>query len=178
VLENIASKNFYTPKSGQKLIQELEKNIHSYSLFWPEWIKNEACTLNEEDLYIIEVHTKNNFKINLFESFMFYNQAKRIECIVSKLRTDYKYFKEWMITNFLFHLISLINCSDRKDFSLYAPIGYLSIPVEIKSKLRSFKVKTVYEIFEKYKEEDLKSATVFSNIIAFERILIETNLQA
>jgi hypothetical protein len=107
---------------------------------------------------------------------MFYNQAKRIECVVIKLKKDHKYFKEWMITNFLFHLISLIKCSERTDFSLYAPIGYLSVPVEIKSKLRSFKVNTVYEIFEKYKEEDLKSNPVFSNIIAFEKIIAEKEI--
>lgn len=176
VLKNITRKKFCSPKTVQELISEMEKNIHSYSSFWYKWIQQEECTLNEEDLYIIEVHTKNNFKLNIFESFMFYNQSKQIECIVSKLKSDQKHFKDWMVTNFLFNLLKLIRISERTDFSLHAPIGYLSIPSEIKSKLKSFKVKTVYEIFEKYKEEDLKSTTVFSNIIAFERVLGETDL--
>lgn len=106
---------------------------------------------------------------------MFYNQSKQIESIVSKLKADQKCFKDWMVTNFLFNLLKLIKMGERSDFSMYAPIGYLSIPSEIKSKLKSFKVKTVYEIFEKYKEEDLKSATVFSNIIAFEKIIFDNN---
>lgn len=177
VLKNINNKKFCSPKTGQELIKELEKNIHAYSSFWYKWIQQEECTLSEEDLYIIEVHTKNNFKLNIFESFMFYNQSQQIECIVSKLKTDQKHFKDWMVTNFLFHLLKIIRISERTDVSLHAPIGYLAIPTEIKSKLKSFKVKTVYEIFEKYKEEDLKSTTVFSNIVAFERILSETNLQ-
>lgn len=175
-IKNITVKQFCSPKSGQELINELEKSVQSYSSFWYKWIKQEECTLSEEDLYIIEVHTKNNFKLNLFESFMFYNQSKQIECIVSKLKDDQKHFKDWMVTNFLFNLLKLIRVSERSDFSLYAPIGYLSIPGEVKSKLKSFKVKTVYEIFEKFKEEDLKSNTVFSNIIAFEKILSENNL--
>lgn len=176
VLKNINNKKFCSPKSGQELIKELEKNIHAYSSFWYKWIQQEECTLSEEDLYVIEVHTKNNFKLNIFESFMFYNQSQQIECIVSKLKTDQKHFKDWMVTNFLFHLLKIIRISERTDVSLHVPIGYLSIPTEIKSKLKSFKVKTVYEIFEKYKEEDLKSTNMFSNIIAFERVLGEANL--
>ncbi len=177
VLKNISNKKFCSPKTGQELIHELEKSIHSYSCFWYKWLQQEECTLTEEDLYIIEVHTKNNFKLNIFESFMFYNQANQIECIVSKLKADQKHFKDWMVTNFLFNLLKLIRINERSDFSLHAPIGYLSIPSEIKSKLKLFKVKTVYEIFEKYKEEDLKSATVFSNIIAFEKVFTENNLR-
>ena len=176
VLKNITSKNFCKPKTGQELINELEKNVRSYSSFWHKWIQQEECILTQEDLYIIEVHTKNNFKLNLFESFMFFNQSKQIESIVSKLKTDHKHFKDWMVTNFLFNLLKLIKISERSDFLLYAPIGYLSIPSEIKSKLKSFKVKTVYEIFEKYKEEDFKSTNVFSNIIAFEKVLNKKDL--
>ncbi len=159
----------------KKVIVELENNIKSYSPFLCEWSKNENCSLTAEDLSIINIYTKSNFKIPLFSLFSSFKQTQRVKTIIAKLIWDYQKFKEWVITNFIFSLLKLIRENSFNIFFLHLPLDYLSLPYELKNKLRLFKIKTVYEIFEKYKEEDFYKNPVFNNIVEFETVIKNGN---
>jgi hypothetical protein len=151
------------------VIDQLKENLQPYSMLLPYWVKNEDCSLNEDDLYIIEVHTKNNFKLNLFESFMFYNQCKHIERINAKLRWDSKKFKQWAILNFLFSIVELANNNGGQNY-LHQPIGSLNLKQELKECLFKLNVFSMIQIFEKYKEKDLEKEKIFDIIIEFESL--------
>lgn len=155
--------------SVKKAIKKLEELIQFYNPFWKEWIKNENCSLSIEDHYIVEVHTKNDFKINLFETFMFYNQTRRIEIINAKLRWDSKKFKQWVILNFLFSIIEIAR-ENGGQYYLHQPIGTLELNEDFKKCL--FKLDLLYlnQIFEKYKEEDLENEKIFKTIFEFETL--------
>ncbi|MDP1802992.1 MAG: hypothetical protein Q8L81_16640 [Bacteroidota bacterium] len=149
------------------MINDLQDLMQVYKPFWPEWIKNHSCTLNEDDLYIIDVHSKNNFEINLFDSFMFYNQKKHIDRINAKLRWDNRKFKQWVILNFLFSIIELARNNGGQHY-LHRPIGTLELNEALKKIL--FKLDLLYlnQIFEKYKEEDFEKEKIFNVIVEFE----------
>lgn len=149
------------------MIEQLKENLQTYSIFLPNWVKNEDCSLSEDDLYIIEVHTKNNFKLNLFESFMFYNQCKHIERINAKLRWDSKKFKQWVILKFLFSIVELANNNGGQNY-LHQPIGSIDLTQELKECLLKLDILYLNQIFEKYKEEDFEKEKIFNIIIEFE----------
>lgn len=149
------------------MIEQLKEHLQPYSIFLPFWTKNEDCSLNEDDLYIIEVHTKNNFKICLFESFMFYNQCKHIERINAKLRWDYKKFKQWIIGNFLFSIVELARKNGGQNY-LHQPIGSLDLKQELKQCLFKLNIFCMIQIFESYKEEDFEEEKFFKAIKEFE----------
>jgi hypothetical protein len=151
----------------KKAIKKLEELMQVYHPFWREWVKNENCSLTIEDQYIIEVHTKNNFKLNLFETFMFYNQTKRVEIINVKLMWDYKKFKQWVILNFLFGIVELARENGGQNY-LHRPIGTLELNEELKECLFKMDVLYLNQIFEKYKEEDLENEKIFKTIFEFE----------
>ncbi|MBL7911675.1 MAG: hypothetical protein JNJ41_11515 [Bacteroidia bacterium] len=153
--------------SIKKAMKKLEHLIQSYGPFWHEWMKNENCSLTIEDLYIIEVHTKDNFKINLFETFMFYNQTRRVEIINAKLIWDCKKFKQWVILNFLFSIVELARKNGGQHY-LHRPIGTLELNEKLKQCLFKLDVLYLNQIFEKYKEEDLENEKIFKTIFEFE----------
>ena len=141
--------------------------MQSYTPFWSQWTKHTDCTLNEDDLYIINVHIKNNFKISLFESFMFYNQCKHIERINAKLRWDHKKFKQWIIGNFLFSIVELANNNGGPNY-LHQPIGSLNLKQELKQCLFKLNIFCMIQIFESYNEVDFEEEKFFNAIKEFE----------
>lgn len=153
--------------NAKKAIKTLEENMQVYNPFWHEWMRNENCSLSIEDHYIIEVHTKNKFKINLFESFMFYNQTRRVEIINAKLRWDGEKFKQWVILNFLFSIVELGRESGGQNY-LHLPIGTLDLNHKLKQCLFKLDILYLNQIFEKYKEEDLANEKIFKTIFEFE----------
>lgn len=153
----------------KKVIKNLETLMQSYKPFWPQWTKHPDCSLTSDDLYVIEVHTKNNFKISLFESFMFYNQRKHIERINAKLRWDRRKFKQWVILNFLFSIVELANNNGGQNY-LHQPIGSLDMRHELKSSLFKLNIVCMIQIFEKYKEEDFEKEKIFNAILEFEAL--------
>ena len=150
------------------MIHDLEELMRVYTPFWPEWIKHQDCSLNANDLYIIDVHAKNKFKINLFESFMFYNQGKHIERINAKLRWDSKKFKQWVILNFLFSIVELARKNGGQNY-LHRPIGTLELDEGLKKCFFQLDLLYLNQIFERYKEEDLENEKIFKTIFEFEK---------
>ncbi len=161
----------------KKAIVLLQNNINAYEPFLSEWSKNENCSLSAEDLGIIETYIRTNFKFTLFSFFGSLKQKKRVQTIVAKLIWDYQKFKELVITNFLFSLLKLIRNNSFNIFFLHLPLDYLSLPYELKNKLKLLKIKTVYEIFENYKEEDFYKNSVFNYIIEFETVIRKYKLK-
>lgn len=151
------------------VLQQLKEHLQTYSIFLPHWTKNEDCSLTEDDLYIIEVHSKNDFKLNLIESFMFYNQAKHIERINAKLRWDGKKFKQWVILGFLFSIVELALKNGGQNY-LHQPIGSLDLKQELKDSLFKLKIVCMIQIFENYKEEDFEKEKIFDAILEFESV--------
>ncbi|MBL7921692.1 MAG: hypothetical protein JNJ40_15365 [Bacteroidia bacterium] len=149
------------------MVLELEKNILQFSPFFHEWIKDKRCNLNEEDLYLIEIHSRNGFKISLYESFMFFNNNKNIAHVNSKLKIEYRKYKEWLISSFLSNIISIA----RKNNGWNVLISSLEINNQIKTILEKFNVRTLNEIYIKFKEEDFLKERNFKLIIEFERAL-------
>ncbi len=146
----------------------LQNNINAYEPFLYEWSKNENCSLSPEDLRIIDNYKKINFKIDFFSLLRSFKQKKQIQTIVAKLIWDYQKFKEWVITNFVFSILKLIRNNSFNTFFLHLPLDYLSLSYELKNKLKLLKIKTVYEIFENYNEEDFYKTPTFNHIVAFE----------
>ncbi len=160
--------------NGKQTIKELKQLLEPYMPFLKEWSKNEACSLSIEDNYLIEVHIKNNFKINLFESFMFYNQSKHIARINAKLRWDSKKFKQWIILNFLFSIVELARKNGGQNY-LHRPIGTLELNQDLKNCLLRLNILYLNQLFEKHKEEDFEKDKIFNVIVKFE-ILNKNNL--
>ncbi len=157
------------------VLSQLEENINGHGLFWSDWIRNEACSLTEEDLYTIDIHKRNNFMLNLIDSFMFYNQTKHIERINAKLIWDNKKFKEWIILNFLFSVVELARNNGGQNY-LHQPIGSLELKDELRGCLLKLNILYLNQIFEKYKEEDFEKEKVFKSIIEFETIAKKKNI--
>ena len=155
----------------KKAIVLLENNIKAYEPFLYEWSKSENCSLNLEDLSVIEPYLKNNFKVNFFSTLVLFKQKKRIQTIVAKLIWDYQKFKDWIIHKFVFSLVKMIKKNNYNIYFLHLPLDYIDISYELKNKLKLFKIKSIYEIFEKYKVEDFYRIEIFKNIIAFEKSL-------
>jgi len=153
----------------KKVIENLKILMQPYIPFWPKWSKHPDCTLNQDDLYIVEIHVKNKFKINLFESFMFYNQCKHIERINAKLRWDRKKFKEWIIGNFLFNVVELAQKNEGQSY-LHKPIGTLELRDDIKRCLLRLNILYLNQIFEIYKEQDFEEEKIFKVILEFETL--------
>ncbi|MBA2613948.1 MAG: hypothetical protein H0U95_18440 [Bacteroidetes bacterium] len=151
------------------VLKQLEENFKTYVAFWTEWSRNEECSLNEDDLYILEVHQKNNFKLDLLDSLMFYNQVKYIERINAKLRWDCKKFKHWVILNFLFSIIELARNNGWQTY-LHKPIGILDLSEDLKKCLFRLNIICMYQIFENYKEEDFEQEKIFNVIMEFENL--------
>lgn len=150
----------------KKVIQELKSQIEVYLPFWHEWTSSDLCTLNNEDLYIIDVHVKNEFSISLFESFMFYNQAKAIECVIQKLKADLNSFKIWLTTKFLCNILDIV----RQQVNPYIwdlPIEYLPVEFELKGRIKIFKVKNLKDIFYKFEEDDFLKDEMFNSVVGF-----------
>ncbi|MBA3681757.1 MAG: hypothetical protein H0W73_11440 [Bacteroidetes bacterium] len=152
----------------KKVIVQLQYNIHAYEPFLVEWSKNENCSLSPEDLRVIDTYININFKINFLSLLRSFKQKKQIQTIVSKLIWDYQKFKEWVITNFVFRILKLIRNNSFNNFFLHLPLDYLSLSYELKNKLKLLKIKTVYDIFENYNEEDFYKTPTFNYIVAFE----------
>ncbi len=153
----------------KKAIKKLEELMQLYNPFWHEWMKNENCSLTIEDHYILEVHTKNNFKINLFETFMFYNQTRRVEIINAKLMWDRKKFKQWIIGNFLISIVEIANNNGGQKY-LHKSIGTLELNEDLKKYLLKLNILYLNQLFEKYKEEDFEQEKIFIVIMEFENL--------
>lgn len=149
---------------------ELEKNINSYLPFLHEWSQQENCSLNSEDINLIETHLNKNFKINFIERILFFNQVPKIKGVIAKLIWDYQKFKDWLITNFVFSLVKIAKDNNFNNLFFHLPLDYTSITYQVKSALKLFKIKTFYEFFEKYNEQDLYKENLFNNIIEFETV--------
>ncbi len=151
------------------VLRQLQDNICDYGSFWSDWIQNEDCSLTDEDIYTIDIHKRNNFTLNLIDSFMFYNQTKHIERINAKLRWDSKKFKEWIILNFLFGVVEMARSNGGQNY-LHQPIGSLELREELKSSLLKLNILYLNQIFENYREEDFEKEKVFKSIMEFETL--------
>ena len=160
----------------KKAILELEQNIKPYLPFLNDWIKHKHCSLNEDEISVINFHAKNNFKLNVLQYFNASNKIEVVKRIVAKLIWDYRKFKHWIITNFVFRLVKIAKQNHFNDLLLHLPLNNISIPYNLKITFNKMNIKTFYQFFELYKAKDLYEEKNFKKILDFETEIKHINI--
>ncbi|MBA2612047.1 MAG: hypothetical protein H0U95_08755 [Bacteroidetes bacterium] len=149
--------------STNKTLLELKENVDLYKSYWHEWSYNERCLLTNEEKETINDHIKNNYKLSLPDSLLFFLQSQRIKFLNYKLHYDHRTFKEWIVETFLCHLIKLGELNNEKNYT--SLIWELDLPQDLKESLTKFNTFTLNEIFQKYQPEDFETAAIFNKVL-------------
>jgi hypothetical protein len=149
-----------------EFLNDLKHNFSPYAPFWSEWANYKYSGLTNRDIYLINFHILNKFKINTDNSSMFYNRKTAIVRVTKKLQINYPEFQEWAILEFQFALLKLQGNGLIEEFS-EIEIQKLNIDDELKKILFLFKCKTLHKMFSMYSEKLFLEALFFGYILEF-----------
>lgn len=149
-----------------KILNELKKAFEPYSLLWEEWTNSNFCSLAKEEIYLINIHVKNNFQVNISEFIMFYNKIELLQQAIQNLKLYYREFQEWALLKFAHDILNLTSTENINSF-IETPINELPIGSELKQSLKNFNRKNLKQIFLTYTDADLKKEKVFRNIVEY-----------
>lgn len=155
-------------------LEELRAKAEPYLFFWKEWSQHEACFLNPEEIYALNIHFDNDFKPPLFDRFMFYNRPAFLSALSHKLWHRFHMFQEWVIFKFLCVVITLAKAYGTEAF-LLEPVEALQIPAELKRCLSAFKIHHVRQLALAYKVNDFKRSWVYALVMDFHRVTINSS---
>ncbi|MES2681418.1 MAG: hypothetical protein V4635_16095 [Bacteroidota bacterium] len=155
-----------------KVLEALRISLQPYLFFWEEWSRDDNCNLTVEEVQLVNNYLASSFKIGMFESFLFYNKVKAVKEVIRKLNLGYQIFKDFVIVNFLFKIISIAKEYGYKKF-LETPVHQLEVPEQMKTILMSFKAYTLQQFFIIYKVEDFGRNPVFRKIVTFQAYVKE-----
>jgi hypothetical protein len=150
----------------EKILNQLKESFGLYLPFWMEWKEYEFNGLTATEIYMIEVQAKNNFKNNMDDSFMFYNQLDTLKNLIHKLSENFEEFQDWLIIKFQF---SIVKFSQGINLELFykIPIAELQLPQILIQNLQEFNCKNLEELFAKYSDKDFRNPTEFKTIKEF-----------
>ncbi|MCC6370739.1 MAG: hypothetical protein IT236_07040 [Bacteroidia bacterium] len=149
-----------------KLLLKFEEVFSLYAPFWEQWANYSFNGLNSQDIYLINAHRLHEFKFEAGDNLMFYNKAETVELVVSKLKSTYANYQEWVLIKFQF-LLLFTSGKENVLKTLETPIEYLPLDNSLKEIIRSFKGDTLSEIFKNYSDIDFKSDKIFGLILKF-----------
>jgi hypothetical protein len=150
-----------------KVLEELRISLQPYLFYWEEWSRDDNCNLTVDEVQLVNSYLASSFKIGVFESFLFRNKIKTVKEVIRKLNLGYQIFKDFVIVNFLFKIISIAKEYGYKKF-LETPVHQLKVPEQMKMILMSFKAYTLQQLFIIYKVEDFSRNPVFRKIVDFQ----------
>jgi len=99
-----------------KVLEELRISLQPYLFFWEEWSRDDNCNLTVEEVQLLNSYLASSFKITMFDSFLFRNKTKAVKEVIRKLNLGYQIFKDFVIVNFLFKIISIAKKYGYKKF--------------------------------------------------------------
>lgn len=150
-----------------KILNELKSSFEPYSKLWENWTNSSSCNLTQQEIYLINVHVKNNFKVTISDFIMFYNNIDALQKAIQILKTHYKEFQEWALLRFTNEVLNLSTTNDIGSF-LDTPINELNIQDELKQILKNFNRGNLKQIFSTYTDNDFKKEQTFNDLVAFQ----------
>lgn len=144
------------------LMQEMKTCYQIYAVNWIDWITTKNY-FTQEEIYAISVYVKNDFKTNISDLIMFYNNPNVIKTIILKLKHYREEFKEWLIDRWQFWIIKSGIETDL-DLYLNQTIDGLNINTEAKQSLIKFGKNSLGEIFASFSDKDFASEEYFEII--------------
>lgn len=161
-----------------KILDELKSSFESYALFWDEWKAYRYNGLNELEIYALDVHVNNDFKIEIKDFVMFYNQAGPVITITNKLRHSYTLFQDWLIRKFQYEIISF---ADGVPLDLYFTMQvelFYDVPSQMRrisddliKTLLKFKCETLCDIFYAHSGTGFRNEDAFKIVAEFQTII-------
>lgn len=138
----------------KRLIEKLHACFKPYAVLWEEWQKCTFCSLNAEEIRVINFHRRNSFELVFLRFFSpEFNNTILLQ-IIKKLELDFIRHKEWLVMKFVFSLLRLTKGKGKEAYEGY--IGNLEIPNDIKNVLFQFEVYSINDFLERYDEKDLE----------------------
>lgn len=138
----------------KRLIKKLQACFTPYEVLWEEWQKCNFCSLNAEEIRVINFHRRHSFKLVLLRFFSPEFDTATLLQVIKKLELDFSRHKEWLVMKFVFSLIKLTRGKGREAYEEY--IDNLEIPHDIKKVLFQFGVYSINDFLERYNEKDLE----------------------
>lgn len=153
-----------------KLFLELKTAYEPFSVLWNEWVQSANCLLNTDEIYTMEVHRMNDFKMDINEFIMYYNKREHTLELIRKLsmKSQYRRYKDFIIRRFEKRLLNLV--IKKKLLLDSVPIHILPASNEEKTALKRFGKATVGEIINGYTTNDLRKSEVFALILDFVKL--------
>ena len=148
-------------------LKQLKTTFQPYNLFWEEWKLQNDSGLTTTEIYVVEIHLKNNFIIEPEHNIMFYNQLKLIEEITKKLNSSYSKYQDWVMQKFIDKFIRLVGFPDF-EIKCATPILLLNLPDGVKNKLALLKSESVLCFFEgdnKYKWRETENFKCLQSVV-------------
>lgn len=128
-------------------LKQFKAAYQPYNNFWEQWKAHNISELTTLEIYVVEIHRKNNFVIEPEDQIMFYNQAKLIEQITGKLNKGYYKYQDWVMQKFMGQFIRMVGFPDF-EIKCALPILLLDLNVNLKNKLAQLNAKSVFYFFE------------------------------
>ena len=153
-----------------KILQELQFSYTPYSPLWNDWIKSTSCFLNEHDIYLINIHRENGFRVNHEHMLMYYTKSSEIETVIGKLKLNYSTYQDWVIRKFLCTIGFLAFSSDSK---IPGNKGDFILAKSMQNLLRNFWVNTFQQLMDTYNDDDFKGEILFHHVLDFNFKLLQ-----
>ncbi|MCC6372889.1 MAG: hypothetical protein IT236_17930 [Bacteroidia bacterium] len=149
----------------QNALRELECTYNRYEPVWQQWCSYEYNPLSEQDMNVVDIHQKNDFKLkhNLLK---YYYNYKAITRATAALNKHYTEFKEWAVNRFYFN-IARITTRPELGFVTTLEFRLIEMPDEIKAAIQKFSCRTVQELHLKYTDTDLMLEPNFKKVLQF-----------
>jgi hypothetical protein len=157
----------------QKL-HPLEENIQPYILFWEEWRRYPYNGLHLVEIYALDVHIANEFRMEIADELLFCLDPDLLERIAARLKETYQDYQDWLILRFQ---TALIRSAGKIPPDLYfstplAELGSLEdtdLPFSdpLIGILRKFRCFSLGEIFFRYGDKDFREPELFRLVLEF-----------
>lgn len=155
-----------------QVLAELQSVYSLYQPLWHEWTRYIECGMSHDEIYTVNVHVHNKFKVRIEEAMMFYNKPALIIKLTLKLKMKFKAYKEWVVERFI---ASLIYKGRRYSAELFfsLPIKRLIITAELKQVLLNLSVDKLSIILELHMAKKLTRSIPFTKIAACQAVLLK-----
>jgi hypothetical protein len=157
-----------------QLLHPLEENIQPYLLFWEEWRRYPYNGLHLVEIYALDVHIANEFRMEIDDELLFCLDPDLLKKITSRLKENYQEYQDWLILRFQ---TTLIRSAGKIPPDLYfsTPLTELGalrgsdLPLSgpLIGILRKFRCFSLGEIFFRYGDKDFREAERFRLVLEF-----------
>lgn len=148
----------FTVANSTKKVKELITILEPYAAMWQEWTESGACFLSKQEIKILQNYllsgscSSSCVEFNISEIIV----TDILDQIQVRLRWGSYKFESWL-TERLLEEHGIITYTSPQDRFLNSPLMFLSIPDDLKFRLRYLLKYTMADILTSYTEAKLKA---------------------